>query len=457
MKNYHKMIFSLLIIIAMIITLAFISCKTDTISEEETIETETEVVKESSDEITGDTEAEEDAETGESSPSGKVVLWTYQPFDEEVVAKFNESQSDIEAEVVVMGPWDMEDKLLTAIASGKGAPDAAMIVSRRFQRFAMGSSMTDLAGYLGDDKDDFIPGALNMGVYENGIFALPLNVSPVAMHYRRDLFEEYGLELPETFDDLSKIKEKLPDGVNVLPLYLPAGQWGAEYARVLMQIKYGEEGQIYDTDGRVIVNNEKGIEMFKWMNQMVQDGIAYTAPWFTPEFYTDIQNGKVVLWITNISEVTNFQTKFPDMAGDWGTAPAPLWSEGSEPSVGTWGNKSFCIPSQAKNPDAAYELIKWLTTSNEALDMYVTTFTFPAYIPYNETSEVLREPNEYLGGDVLLDVINAREITNFNFIDWVQTGDILGQEIDAWFNGEKEPEQAWLDFEQRAINEGLGN
>jgi ABC-type glycerol-3-phosphate transport system substrate-binding protein len=449
-----KKLMALLLTASMIfsILLVGVGCKEEAVTAEEEV-AEEEVFEE---EATEEEAAEEEAmeEKTAEKPSGKITFWSWHTIDLDIAELFMEEYPDIEVEGVTVGPWDIETKLLTAIASGKGAPDVAAIVSRRFLRFASGPGMADLTEYFSDISSGYIPAALNEGhVYEGKIKGIPSTVAPVAMVYRRDLFDKYGLEVPETMDDLYDIRAKIPDDMYVMPLFVPSGQWGVEIFRHYLQIAGGD---IFDENGKVIQDNAIGRQTMNWYKKWVDDGIGMPGAWFSPESYAAIAEGKVVLWICNGGEPNNLMIKFPEMAGQWGSAPAPVWTDGAPNVTANWGSKGWCVPAQSENIPAAVEFIKWFTTSKTALDPLVGNFWLPAYEPYNDSSELLKEPNEYLGGSVPYDVFTGREILPFNFIDWVETSDILGQEIDAMYNGEKTPDQAWNDFEQRLIDSGIG-
>jgi len=445
MKKSLLWLLIMLLTVSMVVTFSLAGCKKEEVAEEEAVEEEV-----AEEEVVEEEAVEEEV----AEASGEVLYWSYEPNDQKYVDLFNQTHPNIQVKHVSMGPWDLEDKLLTAIASGKGAPDVTMVIARRFQRFAMGTGMLDITDYVGDKRNDFMTEAFNMGTYKDRVFAITGRVCPVVMHYRYDLFEEYGLELPKTFQDLSKIQEKLPEGVYTLPIFYPGAHWGAEWFRGLLQLN---GGGIFDENGKFIQNNTTAVEVLTWIKNLVDSGIGYPVKWFEPEMYTEVKDGKVVMWITNIAELANFKAMYPDMAGQWSCAPIPLWDEGSAALTFTWGNEAFAIPAQAKNPDAAYVFIDWLNTSSDALDLVSSDGFVPGYKPYLETSEKLKQPDEYLAGGVVLnDVVMSREIAPFNFIDWIYTSKILGEALDAMFGGEKTPEEAWAYVEQRAAEEMLG-
>ena len=95
-------------------------------------------------------------------------------------------------------PW-----LWTALASPT-APDVFVLSYNRFPAFAARGVLEPLGPYLraGSDlaTDDFYPTALDAfrtpDIADDGLGALPLNASSLAVYYNRDLFDEFGVKQP---------------------------------------------------------------------------------------------------------------------------------------------------------------------------------------------------------------------------------------------------------------------
>ena len=51
-------------------------------------------------------------------------------------------------------------------------------------------------------KDDLLEGTLTYGTYDDKVYGLPLKQWAGALFCNEDLFEEYNVKIPETFDEL---------------------------------------------------------------------------------------------------------------------------------------------------------------------------------------------------------------------------------------------------------------
>src|SRR5690606_11638995 len=60
--------------------------------------------------------------------------------------------------------------------------------------------------------DDFFPLVLEgQGMWEGKVFGLPFIQAVFGLYYRTDLFEKYGLEVPETWDELYEVVKFLDE------------------------------------------------------------------------------------------------------------------------------------------------------------------------------------------------------------------------------------------------------
>jgi multiple sugar transport system substrate-binding protein len=82
--------------------------------------------------------------------------------------------------------------------------------------------LTDLTPYIADEAmADLFPEVRATREVEDGLYAVPMEVEPMAMFYSVQAFEEAGLsegDIPETWDDLLAVAEQLttPDRFGVL-------------------------------------------------------------------------------------------------------------------------------------------------------------------------------------------------------------------------------------------------
>ena len=103
------------------------------------------------------------------------------------------------------------EKLTTAL-SGSDAPDIVEFGNTQAQTFEAAGAvidLTDRAEELGGD--DFLQSLLEAGTYDGSLYAVPYYAGARVVIYRKDLFEEAGIEIPTTLEELVAAGEALKE------------------------------------------------------------------------------------------------------------------------------------------------------------------------------------------------------------------------------------------------------
>ncbi|MDX1932805.1 MAG: extracellular solute-binding protein [Capsulimonadales bacterium] len=331
-----------------------------------------------------------------ADPPGRVklVVWGLQSGKESAgldaqVAEFMKRNPDIEVSLLSMGAGNMNpQKLMTSIV-GRVPPD--VIHQDRFTigDWASRDTFMPLDDFLaresGDDAvraADFYPAAWNEAVYKEKVYAIPTGIDDRLLFYNRTIFKEAGLNPdrpPQTWEELEEYARKLTqynsDGtfarIGFIPnygnswLYIYSWQNGGEFMspdRTQCTLAAPENVGALD----YMVRMYDALGGFDKVN-IFQSGFqgGEQDPFFL---------GKVAM-VTNGSWVLNNIARYaPDL--DFAVAPAPVPKErlegkgrfaGQDRFI-TWiGGYSFAIPSGARNPEAAWKFIRWMSSVECAL------------------------------------------------------------------------------------------
>lgn len=148
----------------------------------------------------------------------RVTIWnllTNDPRQEaihESILKFNRSQREI-----VLVPYYFEneaykDKLRVAMLSNN-MPDIFYFWSgESFKRMVdsqVVADLTDMFDRHPEFRDSIVPEALQHASYANRVYGIPHSIQHVLIWYSKPIFERYGLEPPETWEQLETIVDVL--------------------------------------------------------------------------------------------------------------------------------------------------------------------------------------------------------------------------------------------------------
>lgn len=173
------------------------------------------------------------------------------------------------------------DKIQTVLASPRDVPDWVVIPSwnipPRFGQAAKGL-FTDLSPYLAGDKVEKYPNLANIptaawkySCFEGGLYGLPMPTPLVndAFFYRKDLFDEMGLEQPKTADEYITIAKEITNPAK--------NRWGSEDVWNGAQLMYGVVPKWKLVDGNLLnkFETEEYRAALEWIVKLFDSGAVH--------------------------------------------------------------------------------------------------------------------------------------------------------------------------------------
>lgn len=328
----------------------------------------------------------------------KISIGLFEPLNEHVVRvlpKFNELHPDIEVEVRTLGFMDHHNMLVTALATGTGAADVVAIEIGFIARFVAEGGLVDLAQppFNADQFEDlFVEYAwLQARTVDGRQVALPTDIAPGAMFFRRDHLATVGADINEiiaSWDSYLEYGRQLREhGV-----FLIANAASVANAIIRSDIPVGE-GIFFSADGRPLLNSERFIQAATIAQRIRQEGLdAQIAAW-SSEWFEAFRRGTVATELSGAWLAGHLETWMaPETAGLWGASEMPGGV------LVSWGGSFYAIPTQSRQQEAAWKLVQFLTTNPEVqLDAFRTINAFPA-MPGTFGDPMFEEPLAFLAG-----------------------------------------------------------
>jgi len=269
------------------------------------------------------------------------------------------------------------DKLLACFLTGKGAPDLAEIEISAIGRFFAGAKddigFIDLRPYLERDGlyDEMVVARFSPWSNRGAIYGVPHDIHPVVMIYRRDVLEPFGdpAESIDTWADFVDYFEQPGvldtdgDGEPDRDALLVDTISSATFLPLLLQ----RGGGFFYSDGHVTFDSDEAVEVAQFLYDLVHvHRIASPSPGNRPEVYGLLREKRVLCRIAPDWDIGFIKKETPDLAGKWSAMPLPASApEGRRTS--TLGGTMMAITKQCRDPDGAWELIRYLYFDPEAL------------------------------------------------------------------------------------------
>ena len=345
----------------------------------------------------------------------------------------------------------MHDRLLAALASGRGAPDIADVEIARFSSFITGDrvpfvALNDLIG--AELENVYAPAAVDPWSYGGQIYGLGNELNAVVFTYRQDVMDAAGIETPfETWDDVIAAGQTLGAGGESQML----GLHDLAFGDFFMTSQFAGTS-FFNAEGEYQADNELGVEALTFLQNLVyEDQIAIIAPadaqntWFGPAYWAAVEASQFVAMWGPPWHLGNLQSNVPDQSGNWAVQTVPTGLGESRPTA-NFGGTGQCITEQSQNQEIAWDLLRVGNLSVEGnLNDFAARTVYPAYIPTYERPE-LQEPSAYFSGAEIGQIYAsvAGELPPFNqsplFNDATQAMQRIV--ITPVMNNTKEPEAA---------------
>ncbi|WP_220498714.1 MULTISPECIES: extracellular solute-binding protein [unclassified Microbispora] len=312
-----------------------------------------------------------------------VTFWGWYPNMQLVVDNFNKQNNEVQVCWTNVGQGgDEYDKFQTAISAGTGAPDVIMIEADRIPTFQIQKALVDIKQYGFDAvKANYGDGAWKDVSIGGAVYGVPVDGGPMAMIYRKDIFDKYKITPPKTWAEYEQAAQKVKDAGG--PLF---GDLGANVPAVMMalQIQKGATPITYDPAKPesigIALNDQASKDVLDYWGNLARKGLVGTQDQFTPEYISGVINGKYATYISAAwapGYLTGAGVGKGKDTGKFAVAPLPQWDPANPVQV-NWGGSAFSVTSQAKNPELAAKVAYGLYADDESLtDGWTNQIIFP--------------------------------------------------------------------------------
>jgi multiple sugar transport system substrate-binding protein len=194
-------------------------------------------------------------------------------------------------------------------------------------------------------------------------YGIPFGAETGVLGYRVDLFEKHKLAVPKTYDDMLKIcrimKEK--EGIGGLT---SRGQTGHQISAAWLMHLSPNGGEVFDSQWRAAFNNAQGVKAAQILKEIVDTGPAGIASYGFGEMQNAFLQGQAAMYLDSISVFGPAQDPAKSkIVGKVAYALHPMGTKHSAQS----GGFAMAIPKNARNKDAAFLFMQWMTNKKADL------------------------------------------------------------------------------------------
>ncbi len=375
------------------------------------------------------------------------------------VDRYMADNPDVEVEVVPM----QNDPYKTRIRTAMGAGDAPCVFPSwgggPLYEYVQSEQVVDLTPYMMEDDyyTRFLPAALSNVTFEDKIWGVPVENTAVAViFYNKQMFEQYDLEVPETWSELLDVAQVLIDN-GIAPFSLAnKTKWTSSMYYMYLVDRLGGPEVFASAANRTGGSFEDPV--FVQAGEMVQELVEMGG--FNEGFNGldyDTGQGRMLMYANQAAmelmgswELSNFLAENEDFFNNaLGVFPFPA-IEGGEGSptnvVGTVGDNYYHISTNCDYPDEAFEMITYLIDDTSVAER-VEAGRIP---PVVGISEMLEDPML----QEVMQIVEEAESVQLWYDQYLppELGEVHKDLMQALFGLEITPEEAAAAHEEAVAN-----
>ena len=321
-------------------------------------------------------------------------------------------------------------RLLLSMVAGKGGPDVAQLQEREAERFTRTGRIVKLTDWAGRYENDFPQSFWQSCVYEGDVYAIPWDIGPVAVYYKRWIFERYNIDPDtiETWDDFIRVGEQITSqsggATAMMPMLATELQ---DFLQIFMQ---QNGGGVFNEQGQIVLHQRANVEALELIGRLLQSPATRPGSMYSNEFLASLGADTTACFVGPAWQSANVKDYSPpELAGQWGILRLPAMRPGGVRNS-NFGGSVLVIPESSSQQPPAEQFIEYaLCTVPGQIEQFKKYGLFPAYLPAHD-DPFFQEPDPFYGGQKI-NAIFAQDFENvppmIRTSDWTEAQRLMTQ------------------------------
>jgi multiple sugar transport system substrate-binding protein len=319
----------------------------------------------------------------------------------ELTEAYNQSQGKVHVTHIELPPpsssTEVHQALVQQLARKNGAPDVFTQDVIWISEFAGAGWALPLDQYVSAaTRTEYFPGLIQACTYQGKLTALPWQVDSGMLYYRKDLLEQIGAKVPETWQDLVTVAAALQKGGQAKFGFLWQGKQAEVLVCDLVEFLGSNGGSVLGPDGKqVLIADEAAVQAVQFMYDTIATSKISPSDvlsWDEEPSRRPFTGGQAA-FLRNWSYVYHIaqDPKESSIVDKVGVVPLPHFPGAK--SAACLGGYQYGVNASTKNREAAVDFVTWM--SSPATQLHFATDlglapTRPAV--YDEPTLIKAEP-----------------------------------------------------------------
>lgn len=319
---------------------------------------------------------------------GEITFWSWEYTMLSIQSElegFRKAYPNIKVNTMMLTHDDAYKKFLLANAANSGAPDVSTLSGYYVGQYIETNALEDITDRISSYREQIVESKWPDAGKDERYYAMPWDSGPVALFYRRDVFEQAGLpsepeevsELVSTWDKYVEVGKLINERTGV-PMHTMALDSAVGLTKLLEHMM-SQQGTLYiDNDGKIAVNGPEALRALKLIIRMVEEGILLDAEAGSLPWNEALNEGRVATILEAVWMGGTLKDIAKSSEGKWGVVKMPAWEEGGSRAA-EGGGSYLGISKQSANKEAAWAFIEYMLGNVETVNrIYRVADVFPS-------------------------------------------------------------------------------
>jgi multiple sugar transport system substrate-binding protein len=300
----------------------------------------------------------------------------------EILADFEKENPDIKVELI-SPPFDQADSKIMTMLGAKQALDVMEARDNNVAELVNNSYLEPLDTYA-EKWSDYatVSGTAKVvGSIDDKLYFLANALYQRQMFYRKDWFDEAGIKVPTTYQEMYEAGKKLTDSSKNRYGFSFRGGAGSNSTTDGMILNYNQanadlEDPFFTKDGKTIFSTPEAkaaMELYVkiYRETSPQDSIG----WGFAEQVQAFTSGVTAILLQDPDVIQTVQESMAE--GTWATAPIPVGPTGK--AMVSTGAAGWGMVKNSKHKDEAWKLIEFLSSPEQNTRLAKSTGVIPLH------------------------------------------------------------------------------
>ena len=295
------------------------------------------------------------------------------------------------------------------------------------------------------DLSDYPNATIGMATLDDTLYGIPARSHVMMLYYRTDVFEELGLEVPQTWDELTEAARTITEADN--SMYGISMNWAKQGGGISLipwtNVLRSFGADQFDAEFRPVFNSPEAIAATEMYANLLNYAPPAAVTFNEGDARTSYASGEaamILAWSWAYEVFQNPEAATQEVIDNTGFTPIIPGADGpAAPVAMTW---PMAISASSENKEAALEWVKWMTNADLDLqavgsgqtvvanrlsslssddaagawgefsqamaDAYESATALPVYLEFPEASDILETAlTEIAGGADVTETLNS--------------------------------------------------